>query len=359
MWAQKAANSVMERFPDGLIDKWTYDYGVILKGFEYVYNQSKDNKYLDYIKKSMDYFVGEDGSIKTYKINEYNIDHVNNGKVLLFLYNETKDEKYKKAATLLREQLKSHPRTAEGAFWHKEIYPYQIWLDGLYMGSPFYAEYVKMFETPDVYDDITKQFILCYNHTKDPETGLLYHAWDETGTMFWCHKNGCSENFWGRSLGWYLMALNDVLDYIPEDHKDRAKLIEILKEVMDAVYKFMDKDAFVWYQVVDKGGQKGNYLEASATSMFVYAMAKGYLKGYLGEEYKERAKKSFDGIITEFVLMTNDGLVNLNKNCAVAGLGGAGKRDGSYAYYISEPIVVNDPKGMGAFIKASAMVENL
>lgn len=358
-WSVKMTESVMTRTPE-FSDKWAYDYGVIFKGIELVYNKTKEKKYFDYIKKNMDIFVQEDGNIDRYEVTEYNIDHINNGKLLFMLYNETKEEKYKKAAFLLNEQLKNHPRTSEGVFWHKEIYPNQIWLDGLYMGAPFYAEFIKEFAEDKNFDDVTKQFIICEKHTKDPKTGLLYHAWDETHEMFWCNKEtGCSENFWGRSMGWYVMALVDVLDSIPEDHKDRATLIKILNETMTALNQFADEETGLCYQVIDQGKRKGNYLEASASSMIVYAMAKGVRMGYLDDSWTAKIEKAYKGLIEEFILLTNEGLVNLNKVCSVAGLGNKEKRDGSFTYYISEPIVVNDAKGVGAFILASAEVETL
>jgi len=358
-WSVKMADSLMKSRPE-LNDRWTYDYGVILKGIELVWRETGDKKYFDFIKKSMDFFIEPDGNIDMYSVTEYNIDHVNNGKLLLLLYKETGDERYKKAAELLREQLKNHPRTSEGAFWHKQIYPFQIWLDGLYMGSPFYAEYIREFGETSEFDDVTRQFLICEKHTKDKATGLLYHAWDETREMFWCDKEtGLSKNFWGRSIAWFVIAIVDVLDYIPEDHKDRVRIIEILNEVMEALMRVQDKGSHVWYQVLDQGTRKGNYLEASASCMILYAMAKGYRKGYLSEKWLDEAKNIYKGVIEEFITVTAEGLVNLNKNCAVAGLGGADKRDGTFEYYISEPIIVNDPKGVGAFILASAEMDQL
>lgn len=356
-WSVKMTESVMKRVPE-FNGKWAYDNGVIFKGIELVWKNTGDKRYFDYIKRNIDLFVEPDGSINRYRVDEYNIDHVNNGKLFFPLYKETEEEKYKKAAFLLREQLRNHPRTSEGAFWHKQIYPYQIWLDGLYMGSPFYAEFIKEFADISEFDDVTKQFLVCEEHTRDDVTGLLYHAWDETKEMFWCDKQtGLSKNFWGRSMGWFVMAIVDVLDYIPEKHKDRKRIIQILNDVMEALLRVQDKGSKVWYQVLDQGTRKGNYLEASASCMILYAMAKGYRKGYLGEKWLKEARMAYKGILEEFITVTAEGLVNLNKNCAVAGLGGTDKRDGSFEYYISEPIVVNDPKGVGAFILASAEME--
>ncbi|GGH19028.1 glycoside hydrolase family 88/105 protein [Paenibacillus segetis] len=364
-WGIKTAHSIMERCPKLYEDKdqhgkWSYDYGVVLRGFELLWKQTGEPKYLQFIQGNMDYFVQEDGSIWGYKVDEYNIDHLNNGKLLLSLYKETKQEKYRRAVALLREQLKSHPRTSEGAFWHKKIYPYQIWLDGLYMGAPFYLEYLLTFEAGQGLDDVTRQFILSNQHTRDSETGLLYHAWDEQHIQPWCDpQTGLSANFWGRSMGWYLMALVDVLELLPTQHSDYDKLVTILHGTLIALKKFQDAKTGVWYQVVDQGGRKGNYLEASASCMIVYAMAKGIRLGVLDDSWYETLDSAFLGLIIEFVLETKEGWVNLNKNCQVAGLGGADQRDGSYAYYISEPIVTNDQKGIGAFLQACAEYEQL
>ncbi len=362
-WAQRMVDSVIARRPllsKGIYqDKWSYDYGVVLKGTELVWRKTGDAKYFDYIKKNMDAFVGEDGNIREYDIEAFNIDHINNGKVLLTLYKETGEQKYKKAIDLLRTQLQYHPRTAEGAFWHKKVYPYQIWLDGLYMGAPFYAEYVKEFGDEDEFDDIVKQFILCVKNTKDDETGLLYHAFDEKRVQPWCHpETGHSENFWGRSMGWFAMALVDTIPLLPDGHEGKQLLQGYLNDILKALMNVQDKDTGVWYQVLNKGDRKGNYLEASASCMILYAIAKGVRLGYLAREWQDVAKSVYRGILTEFITVTKDGYVNLNKVCQVAGLGGPDNRDGTFEYYISEPIITNDLKGVGAFILAAAEIEN-
>ncbi|MFD3261257.1 glycoside hydrolase family 105 protein [Paenibacillus lentus] len=364
-WSIITAESIMERMPrlyedKGYDGKWSYDYGVVLKGFELLWRQTGERKYFQFIKENMDYFIQEDGSIRGYHLGEYNIDHINNGKLLFALYSETKQEKYKQAAALLRKQLQTHPRTSEGAFWHKQIYPYQIWLDGLYMGAPFYLEYLLTFEEGHGVDDVTKQFILSEKHTKDARTGLLYHAWDEKGIQPWCDpRTGLSPNFWGRSLGWYAMALVDVLEILPAEHADYGHLARILMELLSAIKEQQDAATGVWYQIIDQGDRKGNYLEASASSMFVYAIAKGIRLGLLDNHWITTVDHAYAGVIAEFVLQTKEGWVNLNKNCQVAGLGGADQRDGTYAYYISEPIITNDQKGVGAFLKACAEYEEL
>ncbi|MFP3885798.1 glycoside hydrolase family 88 protein [Priestia filamentosa] len=358
-WAAKTSDSVMKRRPE-INTKWEYEDGVVLQGMELVFNKTGDRKYLEYMIKSMDLFVDENGNIPKYSSNEFNIDHINNGKVLLALYEHTEDERYKKAADLLRSQLINHPRTSEGAFWHKEIYPYQIWLDGLYMGSVFYARYIKEFGEEAEFEDVMKQFILSYKHTRDEETGLLHHAWDEKREQPWCDKEkGLSKHYWARSIGWYVMAIVDVLDYIPESYEGRDVLLNMLEETVEAMMNYQDKETGVWYQIVNQPERKGNYLESSGSAMMLYAIAKGVRKNYLSQDWFEKAEHIYKGIIDEFILTTKDGLVNVNKICQVAGLGGKDKRDGSFAYYISEPIVTNDHKGVGPFILASAEMEML
>ena len=364
MWSQKMVDSVMKRTP--LLsetpihrDKWSYDYGVVLKGAELVWKKTGEQKYFDYIYRNMDPFIGEDGSIEGYTFDLFNIDYVNNGKVLLTLYKETKEERFKKAADLLRDQLRHHPQTSEGVFWHKKVYPHQIWLDGLYMGAPFYAEYVKEFGLDAEFDHIAKQYIYCVKNTKDPKTGLLYHAFDEKRTQHWCDPvTGLSKNFWGRSMGWFVMGLVDTLSFMPHHHADFNTLKALLENTLLALKAVQDETG-VWYQVLDKGQEKGNYLEASSSCMNLYAMAKGIRLGLLTDSWLDVAQKTCKCIIEEFIMLTETGLVNLNKTCQVAGLGGADMRDGSFTYYISEPIIVNDQKGIGAFILAMAEMESL
>lgn len=356
-WSVRMTESVMRRDPI-LPVKWAYDYGVIWKGMEMVWRKTGEKAYFDYIKTNMDIYVDSDGNIGHYRLQEYNIDHINNGKLLFPLYKETKAEKYKKAAYLLRHQLLHHPRTTEGGFWHKFIYPHQMWLDGIYMGSPFYAEFAKTFNEPEAFDDVAKQIILMDKHARDHKTGLLYHGWDESRGMKWSDdKTGCSPNFWGRAMGWYAVAIVDVLDYFPEDHAKRGQIIEILSSMIAALAKVQDRETGLWYQVVDQGGREGNYLEASASCMYIYSIAKAVGKGYIDEKNIEMAKKAYAGVLEKFIEVDDQGLVNLHGTCSVAGLGGNPYRNGSFEYYISEPVVKNDPKGVGAFILAAAEIE--
>ena len=339
-------------------EKWSYEQGVLLKGIEGVWLNTANGEYFKYIEQSLDRFVNDDGAIRTYKLEDYNIDNVLLGRNLLLLYKVTGQEKYRKAASWLREQLKTHPRTSEGGFWHKKIYPNQMWLDGLYMGEPFYAEYAATFHEDAAFEDIGNQFILMERHARDPKTGLLYHGWDESKKQRWADpQTGRSPNFWGRAMGWYAMALADTLDYFPEDHPKRESLIAILKRLAAAIEKCQDQKTGLWYEVLDKGGAPGNYLEASASCMFVYALAKGVRRGYLPASYLKTAQKAYQGITNQFIETEANGQVNLKGTVSVAGLGGNPYRDGSYQYYLSEKVVTNDPKGMGAFLLASNEME--
>jgi unsaturated rhamnogalacturonyl hydrolase len=339
-------------------ERWSYEQGVLLKGIENVWLNTADGRYFRFIQQSIDRFVTDDGNIKTFKLEDYNLDNVNEGKMLLTLYRVTEREKYKKAADHLREQLKGQPRTHEGGFWHKKIYPYQMWLDGLYMGEPFYAEYAMLFHDTAAFDDIAKQFIWMEAHSRDPKTGLLYHGWDESKQQRWANpQTGLSPEFWGRAIGWYAMALVDTLDYFPQDHPQRAELIAILKRLAPVIQKYQDARSGTWYLILDKPGDKGNYLEASAACMFVYALAKGVRHGYLPDSYLAVAQKGYQGILKEFIETDANGQTNLNGTIGGAGLGGNPYRDGSYQYYVGEKIVKNDPKGVGAFLMASAEIE--
>jgi unsaturated rhamnogalacturonyl hydrolase len=339
-------------------DKWTYEQGVLLTGMEAVWLNTGDGRYFDYIKRVIDHYVAEDGTIKTYKAADYNIDNVQPGRILLLLYKVTGQEKYRKAAASLREQLKTHPRTSEGGFWHKKIYPSQMWLDGLYMGEPFYAEYARTFGEAEAFDDIARQFILMESHSRDAKTGLLYHGWDESKQQKWADKTtGRSPNFWGRAMGWYAMALVDALEHFPADHPRRAELLAILGRLAASVEKVQEPQTGLWYQVLNAGGMKGNYLEASASAMFVYSLAKAVRLGYLPESYLRAAQKGWAGIRRQFVEEAAGGGVNFKGTVSVAGLGGNPYRDGSYVYYLSEPVVTNDAKGVGAFLMAAAEME--
>lgn len=363
-WSRRMAKTAMTIWPQSEYTysnkniKWTYTQGVVLKGIEDVWEDTGNGKYFSYMKHVMDAFVSDDGSIRTYKMDKYRLDDINNGKILLSLFEVTGNTKYWKAATALRKQLSKQPRTYDGGFWHKKIYPNQMWLDGLYMAEPFYAHYAKLAHDTAAFDDVARQFILLEKHARDPKTGLLYHGWDASGKEKWANPvTGDSPNFWGRADGWYAMALVDALDYFPKKNVKRDSLIDIFNRLAVAIRKYQDPKTGLWWQVLDQGNMKGNYLEASASCMFVYALTKGVLKGYLPESFMITAKKGYEGILHNLIKTGKDGQVNLTGTCSVAGLGGHPYRDGSFKYYISEPVRTNDPKGIGAFIMASAEME--
>lgn len=334
--------------------KWNYEQGLILEALYRVYKYTGEIKYFQFIKENLDQYIEEDGKIKTYKFENFNIDLVNPGRALLYAYQETKDEKFKIAADTLMKQLKYQPRTPSGGLWHKKIYPNQMWLDGLYMGQPFNALYSVIYNQTENFDDIILQFTLIEKNTRDDNTGLLYHAWDESREQKWADPvTGRSPNFWGRAMGWYSMALVDVLEILPESYPQKVELIKILERLAEAIVKYKDKKTNMWYQIINQGDREGNYLEASATSMFAYALAKGANNGYLHKKYLKISKDVFEGLLKNSAKIEMTGYINLYNICRSAGLGGTPYRDGSFEYYISEPKRMNDIKGYGPFIIAA------
>jgi unsaturated rhamnogalacturonyl hydrolase len=359
-YSQQMAHTVMTIWKDSLPtgNKWTYDQGVILKGFENIWHQTGDRQYFDFIKHCMDKFVQPDGSIRTYNLSDHNLDFILCGRNVLMLYQQTHEDKYLKSVQTLREQLRTQPRTFDGGFWHKKRYPNQMWLDGLYMAEPFYAEYAATFREDTAFNDIARQFILMEKHSRDEKTGLLYHAWDASKKERWADpQTGHSPNFWGRAMGWYGMALVDALDQFPADHPRRKELLAILQRYAAAVERWQDKPTGLWYEVLDKGAEKGNYQEASVSCMFVYTLAKAVRQKYLPASYMPVARKGYAGIIKKFIRTDNKGLMVLDGTVQVGGLGGKPYRDGSYAYYLSEKVITNDAKGVGAFILAATEIE--
>ncbi|MEO7975907.1 glycoside hydrolase family 88 protein [Flavobacterium sp.] len=358
-WSDRMALTLMKRHPeswqidDSKAPKWDYVHGLVLYSFEQLNKKNPDPRYTAYVQGYLDALIENDGTIKTYDFEKYNIDMIVAGRLLFNAYNKTKEEKYLKAMQLLRRQIAEQPRTKSGGFWHKKIYPNQMWLDGLYMGEPFYAQYTATFEGGKSLDDVAKQFEQIQMHATDPKTGLLYHGWDESKQMPWANKEtGNSPNYWSRALGWYVMALVDALDYFPKDHPKQKELVGYLNSVSASLAQYQDKSG-LWYQVTDRAGGKDNYLEASGSSMFAYAFAKGANKGYLPSKYKKLANKSFDGLTQKLIKVDADGTIILTQACQVAGLGGDPYRDGSYEYYVNERKKDNDPKATGPFILAA------
>lgn len=359
-WSEKMALTLMKRHPkafqidDRTVAKWDYVHGLVTSSIQELYKKTGDERYYEYAKGYADALIDENGKIATYDMDKYNIDMVVAATILFDIYDRTKETKYLTAMQTIRKQLDAQPRTASGGFWHKQIYPNQMWLDGLYMGQPFYAQYTVKFENGKNLDDVAKQFELLEKNDKDPKTGLLYHAWDESKKMPWADKTtGKSPNFWSRALGWYAMALVDVLDNFPKEHPKQKELVGYLNDLAVALEKVQDKKSGLWYQVTDMGNREGNYLEASGSSMFAYALAKGVNKGYLPAKFKKVANHAFDGLTTQLIKTDADGGITLTQCCQVAGLGGNPYRDGSYEYYVNEKKKDNDPKATGPFILAA------
>ena len=357
--AVKMADSEMKRTPDAqYLDfrpkpKWEYTNGLVCTSFLKLWKATGDKKYYNYAVAYADSMINADGEIKTYKQSDYNIDRVNPGKFLIDLYKETGKENYKVAIRTLRDQMKEHPRTSEGGFWHKKRYPHQMWLDGIYMGSPFLAKYAVNFDEPALFDDVANQIYLIDKYAYDTETGLYYHGWDESREQEWADKEtGLSPNFWGRGMGWFAMALVDVLDYMPEDHPKRQMIIDIANKMAAGLVKYQNATG-LWYQVVNMGKKEGNYLEASASSMFAYFLLKGVEKGYLDQKFAKNGIEAYEGVLKNLIKKEDDGSVSITQVCAVAGLGGDPYRSGTYEYYINEKKRDNDPKAIGPFIMAS------
>jgi len=378
-YAKQKASTIMNQYADSMVVKkyashleqdklpegnrpanWNYEIGVVLMGFERLWKYTGDTAYIQYTKHIIDHFINADGSIRTYIEDEYNSDNIPPGRQLLLLHELYKEDKYKNAATTLRNQISWQPRNKVGGFWHKLKYPAQMWLDGLYMIEPFYAEYAVVNKQPGDFNDIINQFVWMEKYSRDAKTGLLYHGWDESKLQRWANpQTGLSPEFWSRSMGWYMMALVDVLDFIPKDHPRRNELINILNRLSTALIKFQDTETGVWWQVTDKAYKEKNYLESSATAMFVFAIAKGIRMKYLPETFSDALKKAYYGMIKEFVKEDASGQYHYMQAVAGAGLGGTPYRDGSYEYYVNEPKRDDDLKAIGPFIQACIEMELL
>ena len=342
-----------------LKDNWNYETGTLLGGIQSVWMNSADPTYFQYIQSTIDLWVDSAGNIKTFKEEEKQLDNLLLGRQLLMLYRVTLNPKYALAAKHLYEQIKHQPRTPSGGFWHKNRYPNQMWLDGLYMAEPFYAEYAQVFHHPEDVTDIALQFQLIESHLKDPKTDLLYHAWDESRQQAWADKGtGKSSQIWARAMGWYMMALVDTLDYIPESDPAHQVLVSQLRNASKAILRTQDPKTHLWFQILDKPYEKGNYLESSAACMFVYAFAKGVRQGHLTPTYLDAATLAFQGVLDQFIRYDGQAIPSLTSTVKGVGLGGQPYRDGSYEYYVGEKVVPNDAKGLGAFLLASVEMEN-
>ena len=363
--SMQVVRSEMARCPqatyiDGLEGKlkWNYTTGLELKALL----DAAPEEAFDYVDAWYDAIIDSTGRIYKYRKSNYSTDHICPGRTLFALYDRTGKPQYKAAMDSLYSQILSQPRTPEGGFWHKQIYPNQMWLDGLYMAQPFYAEYTARYITDSLqreanYNDIALQFQTVFDHTFDPETGLLRHAWDSSRSMFWCNpETGQSDHAWGRAMGWYVMALVDVIEILPAGGQQDT-LVRLLNSCFQAIPLYADLTTGMWYQVLDRPYGEGNYLEATASVMFVYAILKGSRLGVLEGITQADARASYEEMLKTFVRVDEDGLVNLDQCCEVAGLGGKQNRRGDYDYYINEPVRSNDPKGIGPLIWAALEYE--
>ncbi len=349
----------IEKVRQGKPASWNYIDGCMMTALLAMHEITGEQAYFDFVERFIDAFVGEDGSIRTYDASTFNLDDINEGRALFPLYARTGKEKYRLAADTLRRQLDGQPRTVEGNFWHKAIYPNQVWLDGIYMAQPFYAQYELAFGSGGCGDTL-RQIETVHARMLCKEKGLYFHGYDASRAAFWADpETGCSQNFWLRSIGWFAVALADLCEILPAG-EGGDRLRAIFSELIEGVSRWADPETGLYWQVVDQCGRAGNYLETSGSSMLAYAMLKGARLGVLGKDYAAKGEKTFRGIVEKYLSFT-DGELNLGGICLVAGLGPESnrRRDGSYEYYISEPVVENDAKGVAPFLLCYTEIKRL
>lgn len=350
--------------------KWSYVMGIEMEGMLNTYleykNNPKNEAIINYLHEYAKEMIDADGNIKTYKIEDYNLDQIRTGKYILRMEQLYPEAKNKLACDVLWKQLQQQPRTKQGVWFHKAIYANQVWLDGIFMGLPFYCNYAKTYlpakKAQKIYDDAVKQVLTTDQYTFDEQTGLWKHAWDSKKSIFWANKEtGLSQHTWARAQGWYAMALTEIIDAMPEDYAGRQKVVDLLVKVLTQTVKYQDAKTGVWYDVMDCVGREGNYLESTASCMFAYCLLKAARNGFVNEELKQAGLKAYKGIINEFIQVNADKTISLTKCCEVSGLGPENntRRDGSFEYYISEPVRDNDAKGVGPFIWASIEMERM
>ena len=349
----------IERVRQGRPAAWNYIDGCMLTALLEMASILGDSRYSDFVETFVDSFIGEDGTIRTWEKEKQTLDDINEGRVLFPLYAMTGKEKYRLAAEKLHEALQEQPRTHEGSWWHKAIYPNQVWLDGIYMAQVFAALYEKHFGQGD-YSDVVKQLRIVRQHMFDEQKRLYYHGYDASRTVFWADKEtGLSQSFWLRAMGWFAIALVDLAEILPEG-SEKAEVAALLRELMAGVAAYADEESGMYWQVVDQPGREGNYLETSGSSMMAYATLKGARLGVLAKEYAAKGLKTFDGIVNKYLTFHDEG-IDLGGICLVAGLWPEKdhRRDGTYVYYISEPVVNNDAKGVAPLVLCYTEVRRL
>ncbi|GAK53583.1 hypothetical protein U14_04849 [Candidatus Moduliflexus flocculans] len=357
-WAEIVADSVLATYPHPKDlhvyhpEKWVYQNGFFINALFALWQKTRRQAYFDYIVRWVDLFVAEDGQFKPGKYwqEEYALDNILPGRILIALYRETGAAKYQRAAGILMDQLKNQPRTSDGGYWHKQRYPYQMWLDGIYMADVFSVEFAKVFKQPEHFDDAIHQIRLMYQRAHDPRTGLLFHGWDERKTQVWAHpERGASPEIWGRAVGWYLMALVDCLESLPAEHAERAAVLRILQEVAQSVAACQDAETGLWHQVLDKRDRLDNWLETSCSAMFVYAFAKGVRLGYLDASFSAQAQRAYQSLLDRHIFLDARQRVTMTGVVSVGTL----RSTGDYEYYVSSEQRLNDFKGLAAFLYAS------
>jgi unsaturated rhamnogalacturonyl hydrolase len=363
--SDKIIQSTMQVYPDPVQlalyapNRWNYEYGFFLNAVFEQWERTKNEAYLNYCKQWVDHFIDENGKLDSihYKPLEYKLDDILPGRLFISLYEVTKEEKYKNAANQLKDHLHSQPKTSEGGYWHKQIYPSQMWLDGIYMGDLFSLQYGHTFDSAQWIKEAIHQIELIAKHTTDSTTGLLYHGWDESKNDVWAHpERGTSPEFWGRAIGWYIMALVESLEYIPTDHPKRAHVEELFKSLAASVLKYQDKDSKLWYQVVDKGEVSGNWIETSCSAMFTYAFAKGHRLGLLDSTYYTAAQNAFHSLLQSYVAFDDVGILYLNRTVKIGTLNPKTSK-GDFDYYITTECRINDYKGLAALLYSSIELE--
>lgn len=351
-------------YTDGRL-KWSYATGMELRAYLDVFQTYGDTTVFNFVRKWYDSIVSDDGSIQGYTPERFGSDKICPAVPLFQLYDETGEEKYRKAIELVKSQVDGQPRTPSGAFWFKQVYPNQIWLDGVYLLCPFYAEYAARYLEGEAqtaaFNDIVNDIVVTHDKCLDPATGLLRHACDESGKMFWCDPatKGQSFHCWGRALGFYCLGILEVLDWLPDDFDGHRKLTGLLREICQVLPDWADPDSGVWYQVLDQPGREGNYLEATCSAMFAYTFLRGIREGYLDAELLPYAKNLYLDFVDEFITVDGPGLISVVQCCSSCGLGGSSNRMGDFAYYLSEPVRPNDAKGVAPFIWASLEMEKM
>jgi unsaturated rhamnogalacturonyl hydrolase len=358
--AKKLVQSSISRYPDTRDfpiynpGKWNYEYGFFFTGCYRLGKELGNEPYISYARKWMDDFVEPQGFREgVYAMDEYKLDDILPGRLAILLFEKTKSPQYKVVADTLRVHLLKQPKTSDGGYWHKKIYPYQMWLDGIFMADVFSMQYADAFDEPQLFDEAAHQIKLIYNHTVDPVTGLLYHGWDESKNPVWADPDkGTSPEFWGRAMGWFVMALVECLDYLPKDHPDREEIISILRDVATSVAKYQDEKTGLWYQVLDKGAIEGNWIETSCSAMFAYAFAKGNRIGVLENSFRHSAQRAFDSLLNNYVYTDKDGNLHLDQTVKIGTLNTKTSK-GDFDYYVTTERRLDDYKGLASLLFAS------